>query len=111
MAVADVLVHPARLDATGQVILEAIANGLPVVASAVCGFAHHIRAAGAGAVIAEPFDQRAFDDALTLAENPAVPERWSAAALAYARLHDFARGQEAAVEIVERIGEAKRRRA
>jgi UDP-glucose:(heptosyl)LPS alpha-1,3-glucosyltransferase len=111
MAVADVLVHPARLDVTGQVILEAIANGLPVVASAVCGFAHHIQTAGAGAVIAEPFDQRAFDEALKLAENPAVRARWSAAALAYTSLHDFARGQEAAVEIVERIGEAGRRRA
>jgi UDP-glucose:(heptosyl)LPS alpha-1,3-glucosyltransferase len=111
MAVADVLIHPARLDVTGQVILEAIANGLPVVASSVCGFAHHIRTAGAGAVIAEPFDQRAFDEALTLAEDPAVRERWSAAALAYADLHDFARGQEAAAQIIEQIGEARRRRA
>jgi UDP-glucose:(heptosyl)LPS alpha-1,3-glucosyltransferase len=110
MAVADVLIHPARLDVTGQVILEAIANGLPVVASSVCGFAHHIRAAGAGAVIAEPFDQRAFDEALTAAEDPAVRERWSAAALAYADLHDFARGQDAAAQIIERIGEARRLR-
>jgi UDP-glucose:(heptosyl)LPS alpha-1,3-glucosyltransferase len=111
IAVADVLTHPARLDVTGQVILEAIANGLPVVASAVCGFAHHVRASGAGVVIAEPFDQRAFGDALTLAEDSPVREAWSAAALAYARLHDFARGQEAAAEIVERIGEEKLRRA
>jgi UDP-glucose:(heptosyl)LPS alpha-1,3-glucosyltransferase len=107
MAMADILVHPARLDVTGQVILEAIANGLPVVASAVCGFAPHVQAAGAGAVIAEPFDARGLDGALRLAADPLVRDAWSAAGLAYCRRHDFARGLEAAAEIVERIGRAK----
>ena len=108
MALADVLVHPARLEVTGQVILEAIVNGLPVIASAVCGFAHHVEAAGAGAVIAEPFDERAFAGALTQAGDAVVRETWSAAALAYSQHHDFARGLDAAAEMIERISSNRR---
>ena len=108
MTLADVLVHPARLDVTGQVILEAIANGLAVVVSAVCGFAHHIEAAGAGAVIAEPFDERAFSGALALAGDAPTRQAWSEKALAYARHHDFARGLEAAAEAVEEIVRARK---
>ena len=107
MTLADVLVHPARLDVTGQVILEAIANGLPVVASAVCGFAHHVEAAGAGAVIAEPFDESAFSDALALADDAPTRRAWSEKALVYARRHDFARGLEAAAEAIEGIARAR----
>jgi len=107
MAVADLLVHPARLDVTGQVILEAIANGLPVVASAVCGFAPHVAAAGAGAVVAEPFEQSAFAGALALAQDPAIRQAWSEGALAYGRRHDFARGLDAAAVAIEQIALAK----
>ena len=109
MALADILAHPARLEVTGQVILEAIANGLPVVASEACGFAVHVGTAGAGMVIAEPFAESAFSDALALAGNREVAEAWSTAALAYSRLHDFARGLHAAADIVERIGAAPKR--
>jgi UDP-glucose:(heptosyl)LPS alpha-1,3-glucosyltransferase len=108
MAAADVLVHPARLDVTGQVILEAIVNGLPVVASAVCGFAHHVQAAGAGAVVAEPFAPGGFDSALAQAADPATREAWSAGALRYSRRHDFARGLETAAELIEQIAAARR---
>jgi UDP-glucose:(heptosyl)LPS alpha-1,3-glucosyltransferase len=107
MAVADILVHPARLEVAGLVILEALANGLPVVASAVCGFAHHVQAAGAGIVTPEPFGEAAFDRALNLASDAAIRERWSVAARAYCREHDFARGHEAAAEVIERIGHQK----
>ena len=59
MAAADLLVHPARTETTGTVILEAIVNGLPVIASAVCGYAEHVARADAGAVLPEPFSQDA----------------------------------------------------
>jgi UDP-glucose:(heptosyl)LPS alpha-1,3-glucosyltransferase len=111
MAVADILVHPARLEVAGLVILEALANGLPVVASGVCGFAHHVQAAGAGIVTPEPFGEAAFDRALNLASDAAIRERWSAAARAYCREHDFARGHEAAAEVIERIGHQKLERS
>lgn len=55
-AAADALVHPSRVDVTAAVILEAIVNGLPAVATAECGFAHHIGDSGAGRVVPSPFD-------------------------------------------------------
>ncbi|OHB67052.1 MAG: hypothetical protein A2Y77_01520 [Planctomycetes bacterium RBG_13_62_9] len=57
---ADLLVHPAYHENTGTVLLEALASGLPVVASSVCGYAHYIERAQAGWVIPEPFDQDLF---------------------------------------------------
>ena len=45
MAAADLLVHPARHDTTGTVILEAVVNGLPVITTSTCGYAHHVEAA------------------------------------------------------------------
>lgn len=54
MAAADVLAHPARRDVTGAVILESIVNGLPVVATDVCGFSRHIDRSGAGLVLSGP---------------------------------------------------------
>ena len=58
---ADLMVHPAYMESGGLVLIEAIVAGLPVIATAACGFSHYIQAADAGAVLEEPFDQ----DALT----------------------------------------------
>ncbi len=61
---ADILMHPARHENTGTVLLEAVAAGLPVLASAACGYAHHILAAQAGRIVPEPFAQADLDRAL-----------------------------------------------
>lgn len=61
---ADALLHPARRDTTGTVLLEAVAAELPVVCTAACGFAEHITAAGSGIVVAEPFQQASLDEAV-----------------------------------------------
>jgi UDP-glucose:(heptosyl)LPS alpha-1,3-glucosyltransferase len=42
------------------VLLEAVVAGLPVLTTAVCGYAHHISDADAGVVVAEPFTQHAL---------------------------------------------------
>lgn len=84
MAAADLLVHPARYDTTGTVILEAIANGLPVATTSVCGYASHVVEAGAGVVVDEPFRMRDWRAALAEAAAPERRRAWSAAALAYA---------------------------
>ncbi len=57
LAAADVLVHPARVDVTGAIILEAVVNGLPAVATDACGFAEHVARADAGKVISSAFDR------------------------------------------------------
>ena len=64
LAAADVLAHPARKEASGATILEAVVNGLPVVATDICGFAEHVEMSGAGIVLPSPFSQTAFTEAL-----------------------------------------------
>ena len=58
---ADFYLHPAYRENTGLVILEAMASGLPVLATASCGYAVHVQAADAGRVVAVPFEQAALD--------------------------------------------------
>lgn len=67
LAAADVLAHPARKEAAGMTILEAVVNGLPVVATDICGFAEHIEKSGTGIVLPSPFNQAAFEEALSSA--------------------------------------------
>jgi UDP-glucose:(heptosyl)LPS alpha-1,3-glucosyltransferase len=99
-AAADMLVHPARLDVTGTVILEAMAAGLPVVTTANCGYATHVEAAGAGLVVQMPFDQQRFEAALAgaVAEDRA---RWSQNAVAYCADPALYSGIEHACDLIE----------
>ena len=99
-AAADLLLHPARDDVTGTVILEAMARGLPVVATEVCGYAEHVRRADAGVVLAEPF--RAADLRRALADaSPAQLAGWSANALAYMRQDGLFTGLDRAADAIE----------
>jgi len=100
MAQSSLLVHPARADLTGNVILEALGNGLPAVVSAACGFAEHVERAGAGVVLAAPFVQADLDRALTEAD-PATRSAWSAKALSYVRAGDIFSGLSRAADLIE----------
>ncbi len=102
MAAADLLVHPSRLDITGTVILEAMVNGLPVITTALCGYAPHVAAAGAGVVMPEPFAQRAFAAALEQANDAARRASWSANAAGYGASHDLYSGLDRAADAIER---------
>ena len=64
MAAADLLLHPAYQEAAGIVLLEAITAGLPVLTTAVCGYAHYIVDANCGEAIAEPFRQETLNEIL-----------------------------------------------
>jgi UDP-glucose:(heptosyl)LPS alpha-1,3-glucosyltransferase len=100
MAAADLLVHPARHDTTGTVILEAVVNALPVVTTSICGYAHHVVAAEAGIVIEEPFDARAFAAALSAAEDAARRSRWSTSAERYGAQSFLYDGRTRAAEMI-----------
>lgn len=54
---ADLLIHPARRELAGHVLLEAMASGLPVLATDVCGYSPHIEKAHAGLLVKSPFRQ------------------------------------------------------
>jgi UDP-glucose:(heptosyl)LPS alpha-1,3-glucosyltransferase len=101
LCAADLLVHPARADNTGTVLLEAILCGLPVMASAACGFAPHVERAGAGIILPEPFTQADWNAAMPKLLDRAELARRAAAALAYAEATDLHGGHEAAVRLIE----------
>lgn len=104
---ADLLVHPARRDTTGTVLLEAIAAGLPVICSGACGYAHHIESANCGKMLSEPFAQRELDEVLrSLLSRDLSIERESA--LAYANEHELHAMHDAIVDHIEAIATAPR---
>ena len=70
LGAADLMLHPARLENTGLVILESLLAGVPVIASAACGFAEYIARFGAGIVLAEPFDAGQYVAAIRAAIEP-----------------------------------------
>jgi GT2 family glycosyltransferase len=101
MAAADVLVHPSRLDVTGQVILEAIVNGLPAVVTGLCGFAEHVKKSGAGIVLPEPFSQAELQAALARMRDPALAETMSLAGIRYGRDTAPVSGLDQAADVIE----------
>ncbi|MBX6323800.1 MAG: glycosyltransferase family 4 protein, partial [Rhodospirillaceae bacterium] len=107
-AAADLLLHPARRENTGGVILEAMIAGLPVLCTGACGFAVHVERAGAGIVLPEPFAQDRLDAALAAMLSPERRAAWSRSALRYAETTDLHGGQEAAARLIEALVREKR---
>lgn len=70
LGAADLTLHPARVENTGLVILESLLAGVPVVASATCGFAEIIKRFGAGVVLADPFTASEYTAAIRTALEP-----------------------------------------
>lgn len=95
---ADLMVHPARDEATGTVLVEALAAGLPVICSEACGFHNFVTDSG-GMVTAEPFKQDELERKLmqALKNLPELKEK----ALEYSRNADFYRRAAAAVDLFE----------
>ncbi len=98
---ADLLIHAARSENTGNVIVEAIAAGLPVLCAEHCGYAVHLARADAGLVIKEPFEQAAMNAQLLamLQENKLV--EWQNMALKYAGHEDLYSRTEKVIELIE----------
>lgn len=81
MAAADFLIHPARAEAAGQVIVESLLVGRPAIVSGMCGYASEITNSGAGIVLPEPFRQADLDRAVSemIGNLPAIKASASAA--------------------------------
>lgn len=101
MAAADLLLHPAYQEAAGIVLLEAIAAGLPVLVTSVCGYAHYIADANCGTVIAEPFCQEQLNEILrkALTQSP-LRAAWAENARHYADTQDLYSLPEKAADII-----------
>lgn len=107
----DLMLHPARKEAAGSVLVEAIAAGIPVVCSGNCGFENFVRASG-GVVLNEPFSQHEFER--EVAKCIGVPgrlEKMTAAVRNYAKTADFYQRAEVAVNVIEGVGHALKRGA
>ncbi|QKJ89058.1 Glucosyltransferase [Paramixta manurensis] len=101
MAAADLLMHPAYQEAAGIVLLEAIAAGLPVLATEVCGYAHHLTKANCGEVITEPYRQERLNNVLCNAlSKPALRQAWADNARSYADTQDLYSLPERAADII-----------
>ena len=98
---ADLLIHPAYNENTGTVLLEALVAGLPVLVSAVCGYAHYIAEADCGRVLSEPFAQTQLNQQLVamLSDDPARAA-WSANGLAFAATADLYSMPQHAADVI-----------
>lgn len=105
---ADLLLHPAYTENTGTVLLEAMVAGLPVLTSAVCGYAFHVLKADAGRVLALPFEQDALNQALAaMLADPAQLKAWGANGIAYGQGEDLYSLPQQAAAWIERVARAK----
>ena len=109
LAAADVLVHPARTEAAGAVLLESLAAGTPVAASSVCGYAPWVAESGAGRVLEGGAGPAAWADAMAaLRDSPTGS--LARAALAHVEAHPEIFTMHArAVDAIERAAAARRR--
>jgi UDP-glucose:(heptosyl)LPS alpha-1,3-glucosyltransferase len=97
---ANFLLHPARHENTGTIIVEAIVAGLPVLTTATCGYAFHVEAAAAGRVVASPFRQAVLDNTLQEMLRSGERDTWSSNGIAYGRAEDLYSLHERAAEYI-----------
>ncbi len=104
LTAADLLVHPARNEAAGNVLLEGIVAGVPVLCSEVCGFSNFVAEAG-GVVIPEPWEEHTF--CRILAETLRNIGQYRENAIRRCAEKDFTRRAEVAVDQLEEFVRAR----
>ncbi len=108
MAASDLLLHPAYTENTGTVLIEAMAAGLPVIVTDICGYAFHIKKADAGLIIQSPFKQENFNNMLAYMITSDYKQKWKENGLRYISENDFFSMPEKAADIIEAYVEKKR---
>ena len=106
---ADYLVHVARSENTGTVLIEAMCSGLPLLVSGNCGFADHVRRADAGLVLPEPFNQKELNQQLAGFIRDERYADWTQNGPNYCDRTDLYSLIERAAEIIVERGERNRR--
>ena len=100
---ADLLLHPAYRENTGAVLIEAMAAGLPVLATDVCGYACHVIAAGAGELVPSPYEQKTFNALLASMLVSEKRIQWREKGMQYVADTDVFSLHKRAVDIVELV--------
>ena len=102
---ADLLVHPAYVENTGTVLLEAMVAGLPVLATDVCGYAHYVDDAKAGRLVPSPFEQEDLNELLVEMLQSQELQQWRQNGLNFGKFADiYSMPERAADEIVKVLG-------
>ncbi len=101
---ADIMVHPAREEGAGNVLIEAIAAGLPVICTDVCGFSDFVHDAGLP-TIPEPFSQEALNKSVAdaIGHLPQLAEK----TIAYAKTQTFSGRTQVALDAMERFAQER----
>ncbi|AMA64715.1 Lipopolysaccharide core biosynthesis protein RfaG [Candidatus Arsenophonus lipoptenae] len=101
MSAADILIHPAYQEAAGIVLIEAIAAGLPVITTEICGYSSYIKHANCGIVINEPYIQENLNNALiTSLTNKSILSQWTNSARYFADTQDLYSLHKKATDII-----------
>ena len=101
LAAADLLLHPSYRENTGTVLIEALASGLPVLATDVCGYAVHVERADAGRLVPSPFRQETLDHLLLSMLVPERKNKWGRNGTAYVSRTDVFSLPQKAVDVIE----------
>jgi glycosyltransferase involved in cell wall biosynthesis len=108
LASAHVLLNTSVTEAFGNVTLEAMASGIPVVAAVATGTTSIVRNGETG-VLTESCDIAGFADALeTYASDPELMRRHGDAGLAYARTQDWDEINGSVLRVYENLVERRR---
>jgi UDP-glucose:(heptosyl)LPS alpha-1,3-glucosyltransferase len=100
---ADLLLHPAYQENTGTVLIEAMASGLPVLATDVCGYGFHIDRAQAGRLVPSPFQQETLNKMLSAMLDSEKKEQWRLNGKEYVKKTDVFSRHEKAADVIEMV--------
>ncbi len=100
---ADLLIHTARTENTGTVLIEAMAAGLPVLVTENCGYAFHVRDAEAGCLVPTPFEQETLNETLKEALSSQDLRKLGENGVQYTARVDVTGLHDKAVDIIEAV--------
>jgi UDP-glucose:(heptosyl)LPS alpha-1,3-glucosyltransferase len=107
LAAGDAAVLPAYDENAGMVILEAMVAGLPILATANCGYARYIDETGGGIVTPVPFEQERFEADLQTLLTSDMRSAWREAGIRLSQRAEIYSLTDVAVDLIERFAAAK----
>lgn len=109
MSGADILLHPSYHELAGMVLLEAMAAGLPILVSDVCGYAFHVAKAKAGRLVSSPFKQKEMNEILENMLRMYKNSSWKVNGMSYVGENDLTSLPEKAADIIDSFSKYHRR--